>query len=317
MGGSLGASTAAVPRAAQKDLAYQITVAHWDFYRAFRAWMARITSVDAFYIGLFHGVDRILLPYHFDGNDLDDEPGSLPIAEGGVSAWVRDHRRTYRYSFDGGAILNRGKRFGDVARKSADVLVAPLFRAPSDALEVFGVASIQTYTPHTYTEEDVAAFEWLCSVVARLLTREDEDRRSAAALDGSPAVPPDAVIEAVVRDLGMMRRRIDEILNQLAITDQEYRATLEQLGAETARLRAETAELVLHAHRVAEGRFRSLTPREQQVALLLVKELSNAEIAEELHFSERTVTIHVGHILRKYAARQRATVIAELRRYLY
>jgi DNA-binding NarL/FixJ family response regulator len=119
-----------------------------------------------------------------------------------------------------------------------------------------------------------------------------------------------------VRDLGLMRRRIDGILNRPAITDGEYRATLEHLGAETARLQAETAELVLHAHRAAEGRFRSLTRREQEVALLLVKDLTNAGIAAWLRLSERTVKIHVGNILKKYAAKQRASVIAELRRFL-
>lgn len=177
-------------------------------------WMSRITTVDAFYIGFFHGADRILIPYHFDGNDLDEEPGSMPIVPGGVSAWVRDNLRTYRYSFDDGAVLKRSKPFGDVTRASADVLTAPLFRTP------------------------------------------------------------------------------------------------------TARLQAETAELVLHAHRAAEGRFRSLTRREQEVALLLVKDLSNAGIAAWLRLSERTVKIHVGNILKKYAAKQRASVIAELRRFL-
>ena len=313
---TIGHRSAAILRAAQKDLAHQITVAHWDFYRASRVWMSRIATVDAFYIGFFHGVDRILIPYHFDGNDLDEEPGSMPIVPGGVSAWVRDNLRTYRYSFDDGAVLKRSVPFGDVTRMSADVLTAPLFRAPSDTLEVFGVVSIQTYTPDAYHEEEVAAFEWLCSVMARLLTREEEDRQSAAVLDGSGTLPPDTVIEAVVRDLGLMRRRIDGILNRPAITAGEYRATLEHLGAETARLQAETAELVLHAHRAAEGRFRSLTRREQEVALLLVKDLSNAGIAAWLRLSERTVKIHVGNILKKYAAKQRASVIAELRRFL-
>jgi DNA-binding CsgD family transcriptional regulator len=313
---TIGHRAAGILRAAQKDLAYQITVAHWDFYRAFREWMARIATVDAFFIGLFHGVDRILVPYHFDGNDLDEEPSSMPIFSGGVSEWVRDNLRTYRYAFDNGNVLNRSKRFGDLARASADVLVAPLIRAPSETLEVFGVASIQTYTPHAYTEEHVAAFEWLCSVAARLLTREEEDRRSAEVLGEHGMLLPDDVIAAVVRDLGLMRRRIDGILNRPVITDHEYREALERLGAETARLQAETAELVLHAHRAAEDRFRSLTRREQEVALLLVKELSNAEIAAELQLSERTVKIHVGNILRKYTAKQRASVIAEVRRYL-
>jgi hypothetical protein len=106
--GAIGHRTAVILRDAQKDLAHRITIAHWDFYRAFRGWMARITTVDAFYLGLFHGADRVLVPYHFDGNDLDEEPGSMPLRPGGASWWVREHRRTYRFAFDHGAALNLG-----------------------------------------------------------------------------------------------------------------------------------------------------------------------------------------------------------------
>lgn len=43
----------------------------------------------------------------------------------------------------------------------------------------------------------------------------------------------------------------------------------------------------------------ALTEREQDVLLLLVQGLPNAEIAERLGLSERTITTHMSHILRK------------------
>ena len=308
--------TAILLREAQKDLARQIAVAHWDFYQAFRVWMSRIIQVDAFFIGLFHAHDRILIAYHYDGNDLVNRPGSIKVVPGGPSSWVREHKRTYRFSFDDGAVLNHTIRFGDVTKVSADALVAPLVRAPSKTIEVFGVASIQTYSPGTYHDEQVAAFEWLTSVVARLLTREEEDRQTAEALSDPSALSPDAIIAAVVRDIGSMRGKIDDVLTGSHLTAEEYNSVLERLSAECARVQAETAELVLDAHRVFEARLHSLTKREQEVALLLAQGLSNAEIASQLGIVEQTVKLHVSKILQKYGVKQRSSVEDELRRYL-
>jgi DNA-binding NarL/FixJ family response regulator len=302
-------------RDALKDLTRQIAVSHWDFYRAFRVWMSRITKVDAFYIGIFHGQDRILFTYHYDGNDLVNAPGSIKVRPGGPSDWVRSRQRTYRYSFDGGVVLNQTIRFGDVTRASADALVSPLMRAPSETLDVLGVASIQTYTPNTYGDEDVAAFEWLCGVVARLLMREEENKQAARTLSESSALSPDSIVTAVVRDVGSMRWTIDKVLSAADITVKQCTSVLEQLSAQCARLQAETAELLLDAHRVSDTRFRSLTPRERDVAQLLMKDLSNAEIGSQLNIAENTIKRHVGAILRKYGAKQRASVIFELRQY--
>jgi DNA-binding CsgD family transcriptional regulator len=179
---AIGHRTARILRDAQKDLAHQITVAHWDFYRAFRGWMAQVTKVDAFYLGIFHGADPLPVRRRRTGQrpGLDADP-----------AWRRD------------------------------LTVGRCWRLPRDA--------------------------------------------------GAP-------------------QRGDR---QAAGRDRRARA-----GGASRR----------------GARFRSLTRREQEVALLL--DLSNAEVAARLRLSERTVKIHVGHILKKYSAKQRAAVIAELRRYL-
>jgi predicted ATPase/DNA-binding SARP family transcriptional activator/DNA-binding CsgD family transcriptional regulator len=51
-----------------------------------------------------------------------------------------------------------------------------------------------------------------------------------------------------------------------------------------------------------------LTSREQEVAALVAHGLTNRRIAEELHLSERTVTTHVGRILKKLGLRSREQV---------
>jgi DNA-binding NarL/FixJ family response regulator len=60
-----------------------------------------------------------------------------------------------------------------------------------------------------------------------------------------------------------------------------------------------------------------LSPREWEVASLVVERLSNGEIARRLHISHRTAESHVGHVLDKLALRNRtqlATWMADHRR---
>ena len=78
-------------------------------------------------------------------------------------------------------------------------------------------------------------------------------------------------------------------------------------------------ERALDEHRIARrdalrladllGRFRSLTPREQEVFPLLVEGRLNKHIAGELGISEYTVQIHRGSIMRKMKADSFATLV--------
>jgi FixJ family two-component response regulator len=56
-------------------------------------------------------------------------------------------------------------------------------------------------------------------------------------------------------------------------------------------------------------RYRSLTPREQQVLLLLARGLLNKQAANELGITEYTVQIHRGHIMRKMKADSFASLV--------
>jgi FixJ family two-component response regulator len=57
------------------------------------------------------------------------------------------------------------------------------------------------------------------------------------------------------------------------------------------------------------ARYRSLTPREQQVLPLLASGLLNKQVAGELGITEYTVRIHRGHIMRKMEADSFATLV--------
>jgi non-specific serine/threonine protein kinase len=62
------------------------------------------------------------------------------------------------------------------------------------------------------------------------------------------------------------------------------------------------------------ARAAGLSPREQQTATLVADGLTNREIAERLHLSERTVENHVQHVLNKLGARSRAQIAAWMSR---
>ena len=65
------------------------------------------------------------------------------------------------------------------------------------------------------------------------------------------------------------------------------------------------------AHECADllERYRSLTPREQEVLPLLVSGLLNKQAAGELGITEYTVQIHRGHIMRKMKADSFASLV--------
>lgn len=53
----------------------------------------------------------------------------------------------------------------------------------------------------------------------------------------------------------------------------------------------------------------TLTSREQDVFRLIVRGLTNSEIAAELFLSEATVKTHVGHVLQKLNLRDRIQAV--------
>jgi DNA-binding NarL/FixJ family response regulator len=94
---------------------------------------------------------------------------------------------------------------------------------------------------------------------------------------------------------------------------------LASLDAGLAARRARQRLRSLGVHSVARGPYRhvredalGLTARERKVLELLAERLSNREIAERLHRSERTVEHHVASLLRKLGAADRQEAVRKL-----
>ena len=57
------------------------------------------------------------------------------------------------------------------------------------------------------------------------------------------------------------------------------------------------------------GRERALSPREREVAQLVVRGLSNKEVARRLQLSEGTVKLHLHSVFQKLGAKNRYSLI--------
>jgi DNA-binding NarL/FixJ family response regulator len=79
---------------------------------------------------------------------------------------------------------------------------------------------------------------------------------------------------------------------------------------------AERARIPLHGPAAAPqtAPAGNLTKREQQVLTLLADGLSNRRIAQDLFISEKTVSVHISHILAKLGVTNRTEAAAAARR---
>jgi DNA-binding CsgD family transcriptional regulator len=186
--------------------------------------------------------------------------------------------------------------------------------------------------------EDAAAAEWLVAALAEWRDCPGTVGISTAYFSGSPlrelgvvcaTAGRTAEAVAVLRDAITANRAVQS-RPQVALSRLELAAVLRTTGA-----RDEAAELAglaaaefrrldmpgplaradrLGAELAAERRAADpLTTREREVAELVVRALSNREIAESLVLSERTVETHVRNILAKLGCTNRAELIAARR----
>ena len=90
----------------------------------------------------------------------------------------------------------------------------------------------------------------------------------------------------------------------------EVRATADRLGSRPIRERADELMAIARRRGITDEPWRPLTAREFEVARLIAAGNTNAEIADELGLSPKTVSAHIEHILAKLGATRRAEVAA-------
>ena len=314
------AETAIILREAYHKIESLYRGDHYGLYDYVRAVAAKIATVDSFYVGFLHGSNRVRYPYGYDSGRYDD-PATHIFGPNGQTAWLLKQRQTYRFAYDNGAVLHAGVPTGDVTKESEDAVTVPIFRpAKNGPDQLFGMLSMHSYTPNSYDDNAVRSFEWLCGMVERVLTREDEDkdalRRLPAGDDSPNLLTSDHVMEYIGHRIAALREIAAEAMAEPDVADSPVQGHLSRLIRATEVMQSELMEMMLDTDEAPELRFAGLTKAQQGVAVLLVEGLENDQLAAELGISLNTVKTHLSAILKKYGMANRAQVADDVRKYL-
>lgn len=313
------AETAIILREAYHKIETLFRSDHYGLYDYVRVVAGKMAPVDAFFVGFLQGSSRVRYPYGYDDGRYVN-PDTHIFGPNGQTAWLLKNRQTYRFAYDNGFTLHGGVPVGDLARRSEDAVTVPIFRSAKDGPDqLFGMLSMQSYTPKSYDDNAVRAFEWLCSVVERVLTREGEDREALRRLPAGDVGPnlltSDHVMEYLTHRVASIREVAAEALNEPDVSTAVH-THLELIIDITEHIQSELIEMMMETDEGPERRFTSLTKAQQAVAVLLADGLDNDQLAAELGVSLNTVKTHLSAILRKFDLRSRAQVAEDVRKYL-
>ncbi|HET6292440.1 MAG TPA: LuxR C-terminal-related transcriptional regulator [Kribbella sp.] len=314
------AETAIILREAYHKIEALYRTDHYGLYDYVRAVAGKLTKVDTFYVGFLQGSNRVRYPYGYDSGKYDD-PATHTYGPNGQTAWLLKHRQTYRFAYDNGAVLQAGIACGDLSRQSADAVTVPMFRPAEDGSEqLFGMISMHSYEPDSYDDNAVRAFEWLAGMIARVLTRELEDRDALRLLpageDSPNLLTSEAVLEYLSYRIASLRTIADDALAEAGEAPQAVKDHLTKLIRTAEQTQSELIEMMMDADEGPERRFAELTPAQQAVAVLLVEGHDNDRLATELGISLNTVKSHLSTILRKYEMDSRNQVADDVRKLL-
>lgn len=292
---------------------------HYALYGYVRQAAAAFGRVDSFYIGYCREDRTVVFPYNYDGREYED-PNVNPYVPGGLTEWIVRHKRPYWSRQDRGALLHRGRAFGDVTRRSGEGITAPLLLPQGRSVRVAGLVSMLSYEEGVYSEETVSALACLADSLATALRREheDEERRRRFGQASSWPEPVDAamVVEQVVGRLGDLRRRAEALNDLLPEGASPLREAVETLRCAAEEGQTEGIEALLRLGGGAPNPLDRLTPKEAEVAALLAQRLTNRQIADRLFLSDKTVKTHCANIFRKLGAGGRSGVAHMLRPYV-
>lgn len=313
------AETAIILREAYHKIEALFRTDHYGLYDYVRVVAGKFARVDTFFVGFLQGSSRVRYPYGYD-DGLYVDPDTHIYGPNGQTAWLVRRRQMYRFAYDNGAALHAGVPIGDAKKRSADAVTVPIFRPVKEGPDqLFGMLSMQSYVPDSYDDNAVRAFEWLCGVVERVLTREGEDREALRRLPAGDVGPnvltSDHVMEYLAHRVASIREIAVEALDE-AEPAAAVQSHLTRIIDATEHIQSELIEMLMDTDEGPEHRFLSLTKAQQGVAVLLVDGLDNDQLAAELGVSLNTVKTHLSAILRKYGMANRAQVADDVRKYL-
>lgn len=320
---SIGFSTETAAALSQADRGIRSRMGnHHALFDYWRFAMSTLCTVNAFYVGFYREGRKIVYPYTFDDTLPSEnyiQPEVFTYGPKGQAAWILEHRRPYTYAMDHGLLLYNGVSFGDEKRMSADAVTIPVYETPEPEAPVVGIASIQSYRPHSYTDEHVRAFEWTARSVATVLSREREDALNRAELaTPDPASESERlsvadVVQDVSERLRELHRDICRVASAVPADRPDLVALVAALRYRCERTQTETMDIIARPSVHAETLLRSLSGKEREIALLIARGgMTNKEIAAQVFVTESTIKGHVSRILRKLGVEQRSGIASKL-----
>nr|WP_246242135.1 LuxR C-terminal-related transcriptional regulator [Flexivirga aerilata] len=288
---------------------------HATRYAICRTTISALTRVDSFYIGFYRDEDTLFIPYIYDHDEFIS-PDIGVFSKQGVSYWVRASKRPYRYQDDNGARLANAIPFGDETEVSHDAVVVPLFDTGSG--DVAGLMSIQSLEPDVYDDQVVRALDWLARALMHSFARDAAERDQLDLYSIYPELNS-ADLRNELDLIGEVNVRLDRLHNAIRALADKATSQSPAMVEDTGRLQLLCEELQIEIGDLV-GRLQrkapdgpdpkaGLTSREAEIAELIAREgLSNAELADRLHISQKTVKTHVGNVLRKLGVAQRSAI---------
>lgn len=319
----------AVLREADASLLRLVGESHHLLYQFLRVTVAKIARADSFYVGFYCEGDMMVFPYSFDGRSYHD-PNKFTYRADGLAAWMLRTQKPYWFRQDGGELFNKGKRFGQLERRSEDTIAVPILEPEGRKRKrVLGIMSVQSYEPETYTEESVRAMEWLARSLSIVLEREREDEARGATLRpqgeaiAEPMLRPDNVVNQMLEKMASIRRKGEAVRGLLAAPGPELAQAVEALCEECQRRQTETIEIFLQSVLTKSTPLARLSVQERNVVMLLAEGFgvspqgyTNRQLADSLSVAEDTVKTHLRSVYRKLGVPGRTGVVALVRPYL-
>jgi non-specific serine/threonine protein kinase len=223
---------------------------------------------------------------------------------GNVARIQREYEAAARYFEEA---LTVGKALGDFHRIASSLhnlgLVALLREDYGQALELLreSIVACRDVSDRWVAQECLEGF-------AEVAFAEGNYIRAARLLGTAEALRDSLASHRLAADQAAFDQRVSATRARLG--EPEFAAAWAEGQAMTLEQTIEYALTPVEAATLAITRKEKglLTPREQEVARLIVRGLTNREIASSLTVSERTVDAHVQHILNKLEFHSRAQI---------
>ena len=272
-----------------------------DFYRNIHDAARKLVVVDAFYLCIVQrSPDWLHFVYNCEG-DRFDRPDPLPISNGPTS-WVAKIGKPKIIVHPDDAVGLDYVQFADTNSHTWSAVHWPMWIHVGENELPDGVISVQAYPHGAYTEEDLAAIEWVSLRASYAIRRRSQLSINQVQLAKAEQL---SAHNRLIADV----RKFNSILDELSRDDEISAGILKKLRAIQIEI-AHWAAGQRGASEDFESELANLSERELEVLVHVAQGRSSKEVGQILSLSEHTVKRHLDNVYRKTELKKRSDVIA-------